>query len=119
MVISFLTSTGYSPFHAGRMPRTNTSHFPKTTVRFAWKTRYAPPADNTLIAAASCSAAYINDLTLRENFVDWDFLWASFYIKQRNKERIQTFSNSSLAKSTLEAMSGPPLICISIRCDTF
>jgi len=73
MMVTTLTRSRNLELHPSRVPCSDTSHFTKTSMRFAWKTSAAPSSNYTMKAMTLCDTNYINHFVLSENICHLHF----------------------------------------------
>mmetsp|Transcript_14405 Transcript_14405/g.29044 ORF Transcript_14405/g.29044 Transcript_14405/m.29044 type:complete len:226 (+) Transcript_14405:630-1307(+) len=78
MMVTILTRAGDRVLDAGRVPRTDTSHFTKTTVCLTGKTSDAPACNNTLVTLTLGDSDAVDHLILLEHGVDGNFVLEEF-----------------------------------------
>ena len=74
VVITLLTSAGYCVTHTSRVPSTDTGDLTETSVGLTRQASDAPTTDDTGKTVTAGSGADVDDLALREELGDLDFL---------------------------------------------
>lgn len=75
MVISQLTSTGYSKHNSGRMPSSDTSNSSETSVSFLLQMFNTKSLHNSLNSLTLGDTYHINHFILSENGINFHFLF--------------------------------------------
>ena len=74
VVVSALTSSGYTPGNSSGMPSSDTSDFSVTSVRFLLEMSYTPSGHDTLESVTFSDTNNVKNVVLTEDVIDSDFL---------------------------------------------